>query len=84
MKFTREQVIEMAAETDLAEAHDDVSTLPAEYVNALSLLCTLAADRALEATAAASDSRGHHWSGAPAHAFFELAETLRAMKEPAQ
>lgn len=51
MKFTREQVIEMAKATDLAEARDDASTLPAAYVQALDQLCTLAADAALEAAA---------------------------------
>lgn len=35
-----------------------------------------AADRA--------DSVGHHWSGAPAHAFFGLAESLRAMLTASQ
>lgn len=51
MKFTREQVIEMAKATDLAEARDDASTLPAAYVQALDQLCTIAADTALEAAA---------------------------------
>lgn len=35
-----------------------------------------AADRA--------DSVGHHWSGAPAHALFGLAESLRAMLTASQ
>jgi hypothetical protein len=34
----------------------------------------------LEAAAVQCDSKGHKWSGAPAHAFFELAAEIRAMK----
>ena len=74
MKFTPEQVIEMARAADLAEARDDASTLPADYVESLARLCTLAADRALEAAAVECDKYDSlRIDGA--------GETIRAMKE---
>ena len=38
-------------------------------------------NQALEDAAVKSDSCGHHWSGAPAGAFFELADAIRSMKK---
>lgn len=74
MKFTREQVIEMAKATDLAEARDDASTLPAAYVQALDHLCTFAADTALEAAAVKCDDHYNHEAK-------DCADDIRAMKE---
>ena len=82
MKFTREQVIEMARAADLAEARDDASTLPADYVESLERLCTLAADRALEAAAHASNAQIERWVDDRArYAASECAAAIRAMKE---
>ena len=84
MKFTPEQVIEMARAADLAEARDDASTLPAGYVESLERLCTLAADRALEAAAAGAceqtDEDGEGPDSWGWHAK-DYAKAIRAMKE---
>ena len=82
MKFTQSKVIEMAREVDLAEARDDASTLPAGYVESLERLCTLAADRALEAAAHASEAQIERWVDDRArYAASECAAAIRAMKE---
>ena len=85
MKFTPEQVIEMARAADLAEARDDASTLPAGYVESLERLCTLAADRALEAAAQKCDSAPERQRGHGVYAADQAAcaTAIRAMKEKA-
>lgn len=35
--------------------------------------------QALEEAAQKTDSCGHHWAGAPAHAFFDLAAAIRSL-----
>ena len=80
MKFTREQVIEMAREAG--------GGLESEHANlsALTRLCTLAADAALEAAAQKVAQMGH-WTGG--HGLprtprpEECAAAIRAMKEKA-
>lgn len=92
MKFTREQVIQMAREVgfDLPAKvpvfdYDDV--LP--KVRKLERLCTLAADRALEAAAVeASKLKPSEpncvWEAAYAVVTDEISTAIRSMKEPAQ
>jgi len=71
MKFTPEQVIEMAREAGLPDA---VGAHPA-FKQALNI----AADRALEAAAHAADTIGV--DGIPIHGDDVVADWLRAMKE---
>ena len=68
MKFTPEQVIEMALEADGGFSADHIN------VDSLTRLCTLAADRALEAAAQKCDDN-EFADGA------ECAQFVRAMKE---
>lgn len=49
--------------------------------NQLAIEAAVLAER--EALARRADSIGHHWSGAPATAFFEFAEEIRARPQPA-
>ena len=82
MKFTPSQVIEMAREAELIDAHDNVGTIPGCYGAAITRLCTLAADRALEAAAGASDSQIQRWVDDRArYAASQCATAIRAMKE---
>ena len=79
MKFTPEQVIEMAGaaiDKDKAHAYAGFWTLTEDD---LTRLCTLAADRALEAAAYAAETNGV--DGIPIHGDDVVAAWLRAMKE---
>ena len=76
MKFTPEQVIEMALEADGGFSADHIN------VDSLTRLCTLAADRALEAAAHASEAQIERWVDDRArYAASECATAIRAMKE---
>lgn len=44
-------------------------------------LVRLVEQETLERAANKADSVGHHWSGAPAHAFFGLADAIRNLKD---
>jgi len=90
MKFTREQVIEMAKAAGLSidcrNAIDGDEVVQEAYwrviTDEISRLCTLAADRALEAAAGASDSQIQRWVDDRArYAASECATAIRAMKE---
>lgn len=81
MKFTPSQVIEMAREAELIDARDDIGTIPGCYGAAITRLCTLAADRALEAAAHDADTSGIE--GIDLHGDDVVAAWLRAMKEQA-
>ena len=57
-------------------------TLPREYSERMfERLVNLVEQATLERAANKADSVGHHWSGAPARAFFELADEIRALKD---
>jgi len=83
MKFTPEQVIEMAIESRL----NDRLRLDSEAGRILSVQClerfaTLAADRALEAAAHASNAQIERWVDDRArYAASECEAAIRAMKE---
>ena len=70
----------IAREAQLIEPRDVWADLPSDYRQALSLFAALV----LEKAAGRADSKGHHWSGAPAGAFFDLADELRAMSAALQ
>ena len=76
MKFTPEQVIEMAREADPEHFYPDEKLFDDE-VAFLERLCTLAADRALEA--AAVEAEAMHEEDRPG----DYAYAIRAMKEQA-
>ena len=83
MKFTPEQVIEMAREAELIDARDDIGTIPGCYRAAITRLCTLAADRALEAAANVCDNKADSMREMSIQQM-ELdlaADAIRAMKE---
>ena len=78
MKFTPEQVIEMAREAGWCVPDDAVTAWIARQTR----LCTLAADRALEAAAHASNAQIERWVDDRArYAASECAAAIRAMKE---
>ena len=84
MKFTPEQVIEMAKAANILEP---IELLPSnqwrdDTIRELTRLCTLAADRALEAAAHASNAQIERWVDDRArYAAGECAAAIRAMKE---
>ena len=87
MKFTPEQVIEMAREAGfpfnkfgLLQGDDD-GEIDADKM--LERLCTLAADRALEAAAAKAEAiaRDEYGMVNSLHEYGECADAIRAMKE---
>jgi len=83
MKFTPEQVIEMAREADPEHFYPDEKLFDDE-VAFLDRLCTLAADRALEAAAHASNAQIERWVDDRArYAASECEAAIRAMKEQA-
>lgn len=74
MKFTPEQVIEMAREAGVpAMSLGPMAAWP-EYIGLFDRLCTLAADRALEAAAAKADEPG-------VYTRHDMQSAIRAMKE---
>lgn len=73
-------VEELARKVGLIEPRDVWADLPADYRQAL---CSFSA-LVLEKSAGRADSKGHHWSGAPAGAFFDLADELRSMSAALQ
>jgi len=73
MKFTPEQVIEMAREAGLSDWFID--NLSDQNAKRIKRLCTLAADRALEA--AAVEAEAMHEEDRPG----DYAYAIRAMKE---
>ena len=79
MKFTPKQVIEMAIEADGGFSADHIN------VDALTRLCTLAADRALEAAAVECDGVYHQHIGPQfgevRYGIAACATAIRAMKE---
>jgi len=77
MKFTQSQVLEMRK---AADDYADVQSSDMQAIGKISdeRFASLAADRALEAAASMADRYGHRWVGG---SFFELAHTIRAMKE---
>lgn len=79
MKFTPEQVIEMAREAGLDTRRESVLVDGLDISRTITRLCTLAADRALEAAAVAALNNGV--DGIPIHGDDVVAEWLRAMKE---
>lgn len=79
MKFTPEQVIEMAREAGFPSMSlDNISDTDAER---LARLCTFAADAALEEAAHDADTNGV--DGIPINGDDVVADWLRAMKEQA-
>ena len=85
MKFTPEQVIEMANDCGLVGYGEDAGEyrIPAVAFHArMERLCTLAADRALEAAAHASKAQIERWVDDRArYAASECEAAIRAMKE---
>jgi len=81
MKFTPEQVIEMAREADPECFYPDEKLFDDE-VAFLERLCTLAADRALEAAAVECGAKHANGNRKYTHAD-ECIDAIRAMKEQA-
>jgi len=89
MKFTPEQVIEMAREAgfvvdELSRQHQPKCINHTNWMvdDLLAAICTLAADRALEAAAHASNAQIERWVDDRArYAASECAAAIRAMKE---
>ena len=79
MKFTPEQVIEMAREADPEHFYPDEKLFDDE-VAFLERLCTLAADRALEAAAVECGAKRANGNRKYTHAD-ECLAAIRAMKE---
>lgn len=81
MKFTPSQVIEMAREAGFPSMSlDHISDTDAERITRL---CTLAADRALEAAAEKAEAiaRDEYGMVNSLHEYGECADAIRAMKE---
>ena len=83
MKFTPEQVIEMAREAGLSDWFID--NLSDQNAKRIKRLCTLAADRALEAAAVECDGVYHQHIGPQfgevRYGIAACATAIRAMKE---
>jgi len=79
MKFTPEQVIEMAREAGFDTRRESVLVDGLDISRTITRLCTLAADRALEAAADIVDNADTPdcggWSACG------ISDTIRAMKE---
>ena len=92
MKFTPEQVIEMAREAgfvvdELSRQHQPKCINHTNWMvdDLLAAICTLAADRALEAAAAKAEAiaRDEYGMVNSLHEYGECADAIRAMKEQA-
>lgn len=84
-ELTDERIIEIAAENGLKVRTGQGAIAFARAIEreVRSAARVQARNEALEEAARMSDSSGHHWSGAPAFAFFELAGAIRALKAEA-
>ena len=80
MKFTPEQVIEMAREAGLSDWFID--NLSDQNAKRIKSLCTLAADRALEAAAGACEQTDEDGEGPDSWGWHskDYAKAIRAMK----
>jgi len=80
MKFTPEQVIEMAREAGLSDWFID--NLSDQNAKRIKRLCTLAADRALEAAAGACEQTDEDGEGPDSWGWHskDYAKAIRAMK----
>lgn len=85
MKFTPSQVIEMAREAGFDTRRESVLVDGLDISRTIARLCTLAADRALEAAAGACEQTDEEGEGPDSWGWHakDYAKAIRAMKKQA-
>ena len=79
--MTPDQIIQWAREAELAEPRDDASTLPADYVAALTRFAQLVASHKQEQCAKVCETEAEMCGGPGSLGAWKSASAIRALKD---